>query len=308
MRPKAEILAEVRHAAATGRREVQLLGQIVNHYEAPDDEACDFAGLLEAVATVDGIDRIRFASPHPRHVTDRLIAAIRDIPQVCKHLHLPVQSGSTRRPSRDAPPVHPRVIPRHRRSCARRRAGIALSTDMIVGFPGETTSQFEGDAVADRTRPIPQHVLVQVLRDGPTRSRRSGSKTTCRKRRRRADRRASAAPARHSDRAARIGEHLASRWKSGAAPGWTNQPERFFDRPWFMGHERMKGFLLAESPLAFRRRFVFTEAEPLRRASMPRDGRWWAYETIRTGMTPTAEEQAELDPGIGRRPCRARVW
>ena len=92
-----------------------------------------------------------------------------------------------------------------------------------------------------------------------------------------------------------IGEHLARRWNLGAAPDWTNQPERFLDRPWFMGHERMKGFLLAESPLAFRRRFVFTEAEPLRRASMPRDGRWWAYETIRTGMTPTAEEQAELE-------------
>lgn len=92
-----------------------------------------------------------------------------------------------------------------------------------------------------------------------------------------------------------IGEHLARRWNLGVPPAWTNQPERFLDRPWFMGHERMKGFLLAESPLAFRRRFIFTEAEPLRRASMPRDGRWWAYETIRSGLKPTAEEQAELD-------------
>ena len=92
-----------------------------------------------------------------------------------------------------------------------------------------------------------------------------------------------------------IGEHLSIRWSLGPAPEWTCQAERFLDRPWFMGHERMKGFLLAESPLAFRRRFIFTEAEPLRRASMPRDGRWWAYETIRTGLTPTAEEQAALD-------------
>jgi len=143
MRPKAEILAEVRHAAATGRREVQLLGQIVNHYEAPDDEACDFAGLLEAVATVEGIDRIRFASPHPRHVTDRLIAAIRDIPQVCKHLHLPVQSGSTdvlramrRRYSRES---YLDIVDRVREAVPE----IALSTDMIVGFPGETASQFD---------------------------------------------------------------------------------------------------------------------------------------------------------------------
>jgi hypothetical protein len=92
-----------------------------------------------------------------------------------------------------------------------------------------------------------------------------------------------------------IGEHLSRRWNIGAAPAWTDQPKRFLDRPWFMGHERMKGFLLAESPLAFRRRFIFTEAEPLRRASMPRDGRWWAYETIRGGLTPTSEEQAELE-------------
>ncbi|MGC2779828.1 MAG: hypothetical protein WA418_29725 [Bradyrhizobium sp.] len=92
-----------------------------------------------------------------------------------------------------------------------------------------------------------------------------------------------------------IGEHLSIRWSLRAAPEWTCHPERFLDSPWFMGHERMKGFLLAESPLAFRRRFIFTEAEPLRRASMPRDGRWWAYETIRSGLTPTAEEQAELD-------------
>lgn len=92
-----------------------------------------------------------------------------------------------------------------------------------------------------------------------------------------------------------IGEHLVLRWGLGKPPAWTSQPERFLDRPWFMGHERMKGFLLAESPLAFRRRFIFTEAEPLRRISMPRDGRWWAYETIRSGLTPTAEEQKELE-------------
>ena len=92
-----------------------------------------------------------------------------------------------------------------------------------------------------------------------------------------------------------IGEHLAMRWNLGTPPGWTNQPERFLNRPWFMGHERMKGFLLAESPLAFRRRFIFTEAEPLRRATMPRDGRWWAYETIRSGLTPTADERVDLE-------------
>ena len=95
MRPKADILAEVREAAAGGRKEVQLLGQIVNHYEAPDDASCDFTGLLEAVHEIEGIDRIRFASPHPRHVDDRFLEAMRRLPKVCRHLHLPVQSGST---------------------------------------------------------------------------------------------------------------------------------------------------------------------------------------------------------------------
>lgn len=143
MRPKADILAEVRHAAKTGHPEIQLLGQIVNHYQAPDDPACDFAGLLEAVALVPGVERIRFASPHPRHVTPRLIAAIRDVPQICKHLHLPVQSGSSR------------VLASMRRRYSRESyldivrqvrdevPGIALSTDMIVGFPGETAAEFD---------------------------------------------------------------------------------------------------------------------------------------------------------------------
>jgi tRNA-2-methylthio-N6-dimethylallyladenosine synthase len=143
MRAKAEILAEVREAAASGRREVQLLGQIVNHYQAPDDPACDFPALLEAVHEVAGIDRIRFASPHPRHTTGRLIDAVRDLPKVCKHLHLPVQSGSTR--------VLGLMRRRHTREAyldlvARIRAAIPnvqLSTDMIVGFPGETEADFE---------------------------------------------------------------------------------------------------------------------------------------------------------------------
>jgi tRNA-2-methylthio-N6-dimethylallyladenosine synthase len=143
MRSKAEILADVREAAAGGRREVQLLGQIVNHYQAPDDPACDFPALLEAVHEVPGLDRIRFASPHPRHTSDRLIAAVRDLPKVCKHLHLPVQSGSTR--------VLGLMRRRHTREdyldlVARIRAAIPnvqLSTDIIVGFPGESEADFE---------------------------------------------------------------------------------------------------------------------------------------------------------------------
>ena len=143
MRSKAEILAEVREAAASGRREVQLLGQIVNHYQAPDDPACDFPALLEAVHEISGIDRIRFASPHPRHTSDRLIAAVRDLPKVCKHLHLPVQSGSSRvlglmrrRHSRDQ---YVDLVARIREAIP----DVQLSTDMIVGFPGESEADFE---------------------------------------------------------------------------------------------------------------------------------------------------------------------
>lgn len=143
MRPRAEILDEVREAVETGHREIQLLGQIVNHYQAPDDPGCDFAGLLEAVHEVPGVARIRFASPHPRHVTPRLIAAIRGLPNVCKHLHLPVQSGSTRvlaamrrRHTRDE---YLNLVRRIREQVP----AIALSTDVIVGFPGESAEDFE---------------------------------------------------------------------------------------------------------------------------------------------------------------------
>lgn len=143
MRSKAEILAEVADIASRGRREVQLLGQIVNHYQAPDDPTCDFPALLEAVHDVPGIDRIRFASPHPRHMSERTIAAVRDLPKVCKHLHLPVQSGSSRvlrvmrrRYSRDE---YLDLVARIRVAIPE----VQLSTDMIVGFPGETASDFD---------------------------------------------------------------------------------------------------------------------------------------------------------------------
>ncbi len=143
MRPRADILAEVREAADTGHREVQLLGQIVNHYAAPDDPSCDFSRLLEAVHAVDGVERIRFASPHPRHVTPRFLDTMARLPKVCRHLHLPVQSGSTRvleamrrRYTRES---YLDLIGRIRASLPE----VALSTDMIVGFPGETEADFD---------------------------------------------------------------------------------------------------------------------------------------------------------------------
>ncbi len=143
MRPIAEIVADATLAVETGAREVQLLGQIVNHYQAPDDPSCDFASLLERLNGIPGLERIRFASPHPRHVTARMIDAMRSLPKVCRHLHLPVQSGSTE--------VLRAMRRRHTREeylelTVRLREAmpdIALSTDIIVGFPGETQRDFE---------------------------------------------------------------------------------------------------------------------------------------------------------------------
>jgi len=143
MRPAADIIREVERAAEEGHREIQLLGQIVNHYEAPDVPGCDFAGLLAQVNDVRGVERIRFASPHPRHVTAEMIRAMAELPKVCNHLHLPVQSGSTS------------VLTAMRRRYTREEylelvgnirdaiPALALSTDVIVGFPGETDAQFE---------------------------------------------------------------------------------------------------------------------------------------------------------------------
>jgi len=143
MRPASAIVEEARHVVGQGAIEIQLLGQIVNHYQAPDDAHCDFAALLERLNEIEGLQRIRFASPHPRHVTPRMIEAMRSLPKVCRHLHLPVQSGSTR--------VLTAMRRRHSREhylelVANLRSAmpdIALSTDMIVGFPGETEADFD---------------------------------------------------------------------------------------------------------------------------------------------------------------------
>jgi len=143
MRAKADILADVREAIESGRKEIQLLGQIVNHYQAPDAPGFDFADLLAAVHEIPGVERIRFASPHPRHTGARLIDAMRNLPRVCRHMHLPAQSGSTRvlqamrrRYSREE---YLDLVARIREAIP----GVTLSTDMIVGFPGETAEDFE---------------------------------------------------------------------------------------------------------------------------------------------------------------------
>jgi len=133
--PPREVLRQVRALAARGAREVTLLGQTVNSYR---HEEAGFADLLRAVAAVDGIERVRFTSPYPIDFSPEVVAAIAAEPKVCKHVHLPLQSGSDR------------VLDRMRRGYrlaefleivrALRDAvpGIALTTDLLVGFSGET--------------------------------------------------------------------------------------------------------------------------------------------------------------------------
>jgi len=141
-RPIGEIVAEVEGLAARGIKEVTLLGQIVNLYgrhEFPRvGGKSPFVQLLEAVHAVEGIERIRFTSPHPVGFRDDLVACYRDLPKLAEHVHLPVQSGSDRilKAMR-----RPYSADRYRRLVDALRAAqpdIALTTDIIVGFPGET--------------------------------------------------------------------------------------------------------------------------------------------------------------------------
>jgi len=135
-----DVVREAEGVVAEGMSEVVLLGQTVNSY---NDGQCDFADLLRAVGDVDGIRRLRFTSPHPNDFSDRVIDAIADTEAVCEHVHLPMQSGSSR--------VLKRMLRRYTREgyfeCVDRlrRAvpSLSLTTDIIVGFPGESDDDFE---------------------------------------------------------------------------------------------------------------------------------------------------------------------
>jgi len=144
-RPIGDILAEARHLAANGVMELTLLGQNVNAYrgELPDGTPADFALLLAQVSKIEGIERIRYTTSHPLEFTQRLIDAYARLPKLVSHLHLPVQSGSDRILSamkRAYTALEYRSIVRRLRAV---RPGISLTTDFIVGFPGETEADFE---------------------------------------------------------------------------------------------------------------------------------------------------------------------
>jgi tRNA-2-methylthio-N6-dimethylallyladenosine synthase len=144
-RPSGELVTEVTGLAADGVREITLLGQNVNSYgrDLPRDARMTFAELLRRVDAVPGIERIRYTSPHPKDMREDVIRAHAELPALCEHIHLPLQSGSSA------------VLKRMRRTYSRERyldrvalirehvPDCALTTDIIVGFPGETEADFE---------------------------------------------------------------------------------------------------------------------------------------------------------------------
>ncbi|MGR5362200.1 tRNA (N6-isopentenyl adenosine(37)-C2)-methylthiotransferase MiaB [Vibrio mediterranei] len=144
-RPMDDVLFEIAQLADQGVREVNLLGQNVNAYRGPmhDGDICSFAELLRLVASIDGIDRIRFTTSHPLEFTDDIIAVYEDTPELVSFLHLPVQSGSDRvltMMKRPHTAIEYKSIIRKLRKA---RPDIQISSDFIVGFPGETDKDFQ---------------------------------------------------------------------------------------------------------------------------------------------------------------------
>ena len=144
-RPVDDVLLEVAQLAAQGVREVNLLGQNVNAFRGEhfDGSICRFAELLELVASIDGIDRIRYTTSHPVEFTDDIVAAYETIPELVDHLHLPVQSGSDRilnlmKRGHTAIEYKSTI-----RKLKKVRPNLAMSSDFIIGFPGETDDDFQ---------------------------------------------------------------------------------------------------------------------------------------------------------------------
>lgn len=142
-RKPEDIVEEVKSLEQKGYREITLLGQNVNSYRSKENENIDFAGLIYELEKINGIERLRFMTSHPKDLSDRLIDAMKDCKKVCEHLHLPLQSGSSgvlkkmnRGYSKEG---YLELVDRIRSKIP----DIALTTDIIVGFPGETGKDFE---------------------------------------------------------------------------------------------------------------------------------------------------------------------
>ena len=166
-RAPEDILGEVRNLAADGVKEITLLGQNVNSYGKANHFDVDFTGLLYEIAEIDGIERIRFMTSHPKDMPDRLIRAFGECEKLCGHIHLPVQSGSDR------------VLKRMNRHYTREKylgiierlreadPEICITTDIIVGFPGETDEDFADTLdLVERVRFDSAFTFLYSVREG----------------------------------------------------------------------------------------------------------------------------------------------
>jgi tRNA-2-methylthio-N6-dimethylallyladenosine synthase len=142
-RTSQSVLHEAGELARMGYVEIQLLGQNVNSYRDPSSAGWDFARLLRAVGGVAGIRRVRFTTSHPRDFVKEIVDAIDEIPTLCNHVHLPVQSGSTRVLARMQRLYTREDYLRRIQWMKQARRNISITTDIIVGFPGETEAEFE---------------------------------------------------------------------------------------------------------------------------------------------------------------------
>jgi tRNA-2-methylthio-N6-dimethylallyladenosine synthase len=138
-----DILAEIKCLAEDGVVEIMLLGQNVNSYGKNLDNPMSFAGLLKEIEKIEGIERIRFMTSHPKDLSDELIEVMKESKKICKHLHLPLQSGSSRIPNimnrRYTKESYLELVDKIRKAVP----DISLTTDIIVGFPGETEEDFD---------------------------------------------------------------------------------------------------------------------------------------------------------------------
>ncbi len=142
-REPEDILSEIRALTADGVVEVMLLGQNVNSYGKTLNSPMTFAGLLEQAAKIPGLERIRFMTSHPKDLSDELIGVMRDCPKICRHLHLPLQSGSSRILKKMNRVYDKEQYLALAEKIKREIPDLSLTTDLIVGFPGETEEDFE---------------------------------------------------------------------------------------------------------------------------------------------------------------------
>ena len=221
-RDPGELIAEAERLAADGVREVTLLGQNVNSYgrDLPRAARISFAELLAGLDAVEGIDRLRYTSPHPKDMREDVIRAHAELPALCEHIHLPLQSGSSA------------VLKRMRRTYGRQRymdrvalirehvPDCAITTDIIVGFPGESEEDFARDARGGRGGRLRRRLHLHLLapaRDRGGRSRRPGAPP--------GEARAHGAPGRACPAPRRGAQHALRRPHDGG-PGRGAQPHR----------------------------------------------------------------------------------